>query len=30
VERQGDHTIVALSAEDRAQAESLVDKNTLV
>ena len=30
VERQGDHTIVALAAEDRAQAEALVDKNTLV
>ena len=30
VERQGDHTIVALAAEDRAQAESLVDKDTLV
>ena len=30
VERQGDHTIVALSAEDRAKAESLVDKDTLV
>ena len=30
VERQGDHTIVALAAEDRAQAEALVDKDTLV
>ena len=30
VERQGDHTIVALAADDRAQAESLVDKDTLV
>ena len=30
VERQGDHTIVALAAEDRAQAEALVDKGTLV
>ena len=30
VERQGDHTIVALSADDRAKAESLVDKSTLV
>ena len=30
VERQGDHTIVALAAEDRAKAESLVDKDTLV
>ncbi len=30
VERQGDHTIVALAAEDRAQAESLVDKDTLL
>ena len=30
VERQGDHTIVALASEDRAQAEALVDKNTLV
>ena len=30
VERQGDHTIVALAAEDRAQAEALVDKTTLV
>ena len=27
VERQGDHTIVALSADDRAKAESLVDKD---
>ena len=30
VERQGDHTIVALAAEDRAQAEALVDKDTVV
>ena len=30
VERQGDHTIVALSADDRAKAESLVDRTTLV
>ena len=30
VERQGDHTIVALAAEDRAQAEALVDKDTIV
>ena len=30
VERQGDHTIVALSADDRVKAESLVDKSTLV
>ena len=30
VERQGDHTIVALSADDRAKAESLVDKATVV
>ena len=30
VERQGDHTIVTLAAEDRAQAEALVDKDTLV
>ena len=30
VERRGDHTIVALSADDRARAEALVDKATLV
>ena len=30
VERRGDHTIVALSADDRAKAEALVDKATLV
>ena len=30
VERRGDHTIVALSADDRAKAEALVDKETVV
>ena len=30
VERRGDHAIVALSADDRAKAESLVDKDMLV
>ena len=30
VERQGDHTIVALSADDRAKAETLVDRTTVV
>ena len=30
VERRGDHTIVALSADDRGKAEALVDKETVV
>ena len=30
VERQADHTIVALSADDRAKAETLVDRSTVV
>jgi len=30
VERREGHTIVALSADDRAKAETLVDKETLV
>ena len=30
VERQADHTIVALFADDRAKAEALVDKTTVV
>jgi hypothetical protein len=30
VERKAGHTIVALSADDRAQAESLVDNSTVV
>ena len=30
VERRGGHTIVALSADDRAKAETLVDRTTVV
>ena len=30
VERQADHTIVALSSDDRAKAETLVDRSTVV
>ena len=30
IERKGGHTLVALAADDRAKAESLVDKATLV
>ena len=30
IERQGGHALVALSADDRAKAESVVDKDTLV
>ena len=30
IERKGGHTLVALAADDRAKAEALVDKTTLV